>query len=231
LALVNVGTSSLAREADYVLDIEAGPEVGVASTKAFTGQLLALLMIAVRAGMDNGTIIPSDASVMIKQAAKIPAVIEAVLALEPQIRAIATQIAGSRDVIFLGRGINFPVALEAALKLKELTYIHAEGYAAGELKHGPIALIDTAMPVVVFANAGLLQTKTLANAEEVASRGAKVWLVGYDDGSDLRLPPLDELSAPFAYAVVAQLLAYHTALAKGTDVDQPRNLAKSVTVE
>ncbi len=231
LAVVNVPTSSLAREADHVLDIAAGPEIGVASTKAFTAQLLALLMIAIKAGSARGQIAASDVSRLLDEADRIAGAVRAAIALEPRIKQIACEIASARDVIFLGRGITYPLALEAALKLKEVSYIHAEGYAAGELKHGPIALIDADVPVVVFASRGPLQEKTLANAAEVAARGARVVMVGPDEGADIRLAPCSDVAAPFAYAVVAQLLAYHTAVAKGTDVDQPRNLAKSVTVE
>lgn len=231
LAVVNVPTSSLAREADHVLDIAAGPEIGVASTKAFTAQVLALLMIAIKAGVDRGQIACSDVSRLLDEAGDIAGAVRAAIALEPRIKQIAEKIASARDVIFLGRGITYPLALEAALKLKEVSYIHAEGYAAGELKHGPIALIDADVPVVIFASRGALQEKTLANAAEVAARGARVVMVGPDEGADIRLAPCSDVAVPFAYAVVAQSLAYHTALAKGTDVDRPRNLAKSVTVE
>jgi glutamine---fructose-6-phosphate transaminase (isomerizing) len=231
LALVNVPTSSLAREADHVLDIAAGPEIGVASIKAFTAQMLALLIIAIKAGVDRGQIARSDLSRLLDEADGIAGAVRAEIALEPQVKQIAEEIASARDVIFLGRGITYPLALEAALELKEVSYIHAEGYAAGELKHGPIALIDADVPVVVFASRGALQEKTLGNAAEVAARGSRVIMVGCDDGADIRLAPSSDLAVLFAYAVVAQLLAYHTALARGTDVDQPRNLAKSVTVE
>jgi glucosamine--fructose-6-phosphate aminotransferase (isomerizing) len=231
LAVVNVSTSSLAREADHVLDIAAGPEIGVASTKAFTAQMLALLMIAIKAGAARGHIAPSEVSRLVEHAGDIARAVRAAIALEPRIKQIAEEISCARDVIFLGRGITYPLALEAALKLKEVSYIHAEGYAAGELKHGPIALIDSEVPVVVFASRGPLQEKTLANAAEVAARGARVFMVGGGGSADLQLAPCNDLAAPFAYSVAAQLLAYHTALAKGTDVDQPRNLAKSVTVE
>ncbi|MBY6016092.1 glutamine--fructose-6-phosphate transaminase (isomerizing) [Qipengyuania gaetbuli] len=231
LAVVNVPTSSLAREAEYVLDIEAGPEIGVASTKAFTGQMLALLALALKAGSETGALCGEELSTFLRDLVTLPRVISETIALEQKIEMLAHEIAPASDAVFLGRGINYPIALEAALKLKEISYIHAEGYAAGELKHGPIALVDAQLPVVVFDNDGALQEKTISNAEEVKARGARVWHVGKGPAADVVLPSCGALVAPFLHAIVAQLLAYHAALAKGTDVDQPRNLAKSVTVE
>ncbi|MEP3145189.1 glutamine--fructose-6-phosphate transaminase (isomerizing) [Qipengyuania citrea] len=231
LAIVNVATSSIAREAEHVLDIEAGPEIGVASTKAFTGQMLALLVLILKAGLETGTLCEDEVSNLVHDLATLPRILSETIALEHKIEVLAHEIAPAKDAIFLGRGINYPIALEAALKLKEISYIHAEGYAAGELKHGPMALVDHDLPVVVFDNEGPLQEKTLSNAAEVSARGARVWHLGKAPTADLVLPPCGSHLAPFLYAVVAQLLAYHTALAKGTDVDQPRNLAKSVTVE
>jgi glucosamine--fructose-6-phosphate aminotransferase (isomerizing) len=231
LAVVNVSTSSIAREADFVLDIEAGPEIGVASTKAFTGQMLALLAIAIRAGQERGTINEHESASLTDEISSIPRIVRETLALSKRISELATRIATSFDCIFLGRGVNYPIALEAALKLTEISYIHANGYAAGELKHGPIALIDQGTPVVVFEGTGPLKEKTLSNAAEVEARGAAVWQVGQNDQAEIRIPDCPEIPSTFAYAIVAQLLAYHVAREKGTDVDQPRNLAKSVTVE
>lgn len=231
LAVVNVPTSSLAREAEHVMDIEAGPEIGVASTKAFTGQMLALLALALKAGSETGALSNAELANLLRDLVTLPRVVSETIALEHQVEMLAHEIAPASDAIFLGRGINYPVALEAALKLKEISYIHAEGYAAGELKHGPIALVDAELPVVVFDNEGALQEKTLSNAAEVSARGARVWHIGNVSTADVVLPASDRLVAPFLHAVVAQMLAYHAALAKGTDVDQPRNLAKSVTVE
>ncbi|MHA6334530.1 glutamine--fructose-6-phosphate transaminase (isomerizing) [Qipengyuania sp. CAU 1752] len=231
LAVVNVPTSSIAREAEYVLDIEAGPEIGVASTKAFTGQMLALLALTLKAGRETGALREEEACNLIRDLVTLPRVVSETIALEQRVELLAHEIAPAKDAIFLGRGIHYPIALEAALKLKEISYIHAEGYAAGELKHGPIALVDRELPVIVFDNEGALQEKTLSNAAEVNARGARVWHVGKAAAADVVLPPSGAVVAPFLHAVVAQLLAYHAALAKGTDVDQPRNLAKSVTVE
>lgn len=231
LAVVNVVTSSIAREADHVLDIAAGPEIGVASTKAFTGQMLALLGVVLTMARARGRLDDDALNAQLQALISIPRIVTETLACEPRIREVAQEIAPARDAIFLGRGINYPLALEAALKLKEISYIHADGYAAGELKHGPIALIDQDMPVIVFDNLGPLQEKTVSNAAEVEARGAKLWHIGAGAEAGIKTPECEELATPFAYAVVAQLLAYHVALAKGTDVDQPRNLAKSVTVE
>ncbi|QIQ87530.1 glutamine--fructose-6-phosphate transaminase (isomerizing) [Erythrobacter sp.] len=231
LALVNVATSSIAREADHVLDIQVGPEIGVASTKAFTGQMLGLLAIALKAGAERELLYSKAIASIIHDLTAIPRVVGEAIALEPRIKEVAAELSSATDAIFLGRGIHYPMALEAALKLKEISYIHADGYAAGELKHGPIALIDREMPVLVFNSTGPLQEKTLSNAAEVEARGARIWHIGQDEDADIRTPECGEFAFPFTYAAVAQMLAYHAALVKGTDVDQPRNLAKSVTVE
>jgi len=234
LAVVNVPTSSIARDADAVLTIEAGPEIGVASTKAFTGQMLALLALALKAGCVRGVIEPQALAARVGELVTLPRLISETLALRDDIDQIARGLVHSKHVLFLGRGIQYPIACEAALKFKEITYIHADGYAAGELKHGPIALVDDAMPVVVFDGARALSEKTASNAAEVVARGARV--IRFGTGVEtavegVRTPPCTELLEPFVNAVVLQLLAYQAALAKGTNVDQPRNLAKSVTVE
>ncbi|MEW9920353.1 glutamine--fructose-6-phosphate transaminase (isomerizing) [Marimonas sp. MJW-29] len=234
LAVVNVPTSTIAREADTVLTIEAGPEIGVASTKAFTGQVLALLALALKAGCDRGVISSEDLAARIGELVTLPRLISETLAVRDDIERVARHLIQSAHVLFLGRGIQYPIALEAALKFKEITYVHADGYAAGELKHGPIALVDQKMPVVVFDGAGALSEKTASNAAEVVARGACVIRIGTgvesaDQG--IRTPQCSDLVEPFVNAVVLQLLAYEAARAKGTDVDQPRNLAKSVTVE
>ena len=231
LAVVNVSTSSIAREADHIIDIMAGPEIGVASTKAFTGQLLALLAIALKAGNERGILSDEALASVVHTLASIPRIVTETIALEDTIVSVAKDVAQHRDAIFLGRGIHYPMALEAALKLKEISYIHADGYAAGELKHGPIALVDPDMAVIVFDSVGFLQEKTSSNAAEVKARGARVWHVGRHAEEGIRTPDSAEIVTPFSYAVVAQMLAYHAALARGTDIDQPRNLAKSVTVE
>jgi len=231
LAVVNVATSSIAREAEFVLDIDAGPEIGVASTKAFTGQLLALLALAIKAGQERGLIGRDEVAALCDDIASLPRIVRETIALEARIEDVAAGIAPTSDLIFLGRGVNYPIALEAALKLTEISYIHADGYAAGELKHGPIALIDKDTPVVVFEGQNHLREKTLPNAAEVEARGARVWRVGQSGNPDVCIPDGSRVTSTFANAAVAQLLAYHVALLKGTDVDQPRNLAKSVTVE
>jgi glucosamine--fructose-6-phosphate aminotransferase (isomerizing) len=231
VAVVNVTTSSAAREADAVLDIKAGPEIGVASTKAFTGQVMALLGIALKAGQDRGVLSKQDIATMVAEMASIPRVVAETLRAAPEISALAKRLSGARDVFFLGRGVHYPMALEAALKMKEISYIHAEAYAAGELKHGPIALIDRGTPVVVFDGPEELHDKTASNVAEIEARGADVIRVGASEACDIRIPPAAPLAASFSYAVVAQLLAYEVAVGKDTDVDQPRNLAKSVTVE
>jgi glucosamine--fructose-6-phosphate aminotransferase (isomerizing) len=240
LSVVNVATSSIARESDLALPILAGVEVGVASTKAFTGQLLVLALMALKAAHDRGRIDDAALAGRLADLRRLPGLMSHAMALAPRIAAIAEDLAGARDILFLGRGAVYPLALEGALKLKEISYIHAEGHAAGELKHGPIALIDAAVPVVVLAPGGPLFDKTLSNMHEVMARHGRVLVLsdaegvaaaGADAWQSLTLPAVDPLLAPILYAVPVQLLAYHTAIAKGTDVDQPRNLAKSVTVE
>jgi glutamine---fructose-6-phosphate transaminase (isomerizing) len=241
LSVVNVPTSTIARESDIVMPTLAGPEIGVASTKAFTCQLAALAALAVAAGRARGVLSESDEKRLVRALIEVPRHLTEALALEPQIEQLARdQLAKARDVLYLGRGTSYPVALEGALKLKEISYIHAEGYAAGELKHGPIALIDETMPVVVIAPYDRVFEKTVSNMQEVAARGGRLILVTDTKGTDaaegqavatLTLPTMPSAFAPLVYAVPIQLIAYHTAVALGTDVDQPRNLAKSVTVE
>lgn len=240
LSVVNVPTSSIARESDVALPILAGVEVGVASTKAFTCQLLVLLILALKAAQDRGRLTKTDLAAHLSDLALLPGLMNQALAREGEIAALSEAIAEAQDVLFLGRGAMFPLALEGALKLKEISYIHAEGYASGELKHGPIALIDRMVPVVVMAPRDALFDKTVSNMQEVMARHGKVLLMTDAQGAReagegawkvLILPTTPALLAPILYAVPAQLLAYHTACAKGTDVDQPRNLAKSVTVE
>ncbi len=235
--LVNVPESSIARESDVVLPIHAGPEISVASTKAFTCQLTVLLLLALKAAEAKGQPLPAG---MPDDLRALPGLIHQSLASEAQIAAASRDLASARDIIFLGRGQLYPLALEGALKLKELSYIHAEGYASGELKHGPIALIDESVPVIVMAPKDALFEKTISNMQEVMARGGRVILVtdaeGARDASDgtaevITLPNVPDALAPILYAVPAQQIAYFTAIAKGTDVDQPRNLAKSVTVE
>jgi glucosamine--fructose-6-phosphate aminotransferase (isomerizing) len=240
VSVVNVPTSSIARESDLALPILAGVEVGVASTKAFTCQLLVLLLLALKAGRDRGRLTEAQLKAYLADLSTLPGLMNQALAREGEIAALSEAIAEAQDVLFLGRGAMFPLALEGALKLKEISYIHAEGYASGELKHGPIALIDKTVPVVVLAPSDALFEKTVSNMQEVMARHGKVLLItdakGENEAGDgawkvLTLPSVSPLLAPILYAVPAQLLAYHTACAKGTDVDQPRNLAKSVTVE
>lgn len=240
VAVVNVATSSIAREADIALPIMAGIEVGVASTKAFTCQLTVLALMALKAGVDLGQVDAATLDVHRADLRTLPGLMTHALALGKGIEDIAGRLAEARDVLFLGRGTLYPIALEGALKLKEISYIHAEGYASGELKHGPIALIDSAVPVVVLAPHDGLFDKTISNMHEVLARDGKVILItdprgaaaeGADVWQRLEMPAASDLLAPILYALPMQLLAYHTAVAKGTDVDQPRNLAKSVTVE
>ncbi len=240
LAVVNVATSTMAREADVVMPTLAGPEIGVASTKAFTCQLAALACIAIAAGRARGRLSRADEKRLVRALIEVPRLMSAALALEPQIKKLARNLSKARDVLYLGRGTSFPIALEGALKLKEISYIHAEGYAAGELKHGPIALIDKTLPVVVIAPFDRVFEKTLSNMQEVAARGGRIVLVtdprgakesAVDHFATLTLPEMAATVTPLVYAVPVQLMAYHTAVALGTDVDQPRNLAKSVTVE
>jgi glutamine---fructose-6-phosphate transaminase (isomerizing) len=241
LSIVNVPTSSIARESDVVMPTLAGPEIGVASTKAFTCQLAALAALAIAAGRARGVLAESDEKALVRALIEMPRHLNDALALEPQIEQLARDLAKCRDVLYLGRGTSFPIALEGALKLKEISYIHAEGYAAGELKHGPIALIDENMPVIVIAPHDKVFEKTVSNMQEVAARGGRLILMSdakgaaeANDGQSvvtLTLPTVHAALAPLVYAVPVQLLAYHTAVIMGTDVDQPRNLAKSVTVE
>ena len=240
VAVINVPTSSIARESDLVLPIMAGVEIGVASTKAFTCQLVTLALMALKAGVDRGRLDPAALARHLAALTALPGLMNHALSLSGDIAAIAEDLARAQDVLFLGRGTMFPLALEGALKLKEISYIHAEGYASGELKHGPIALIDPNVPVIVLAPHDALFEKTVSNMQEVMARHGKVLLISDKTGvaeagtgcwRTLTLPSFESPFTPILYAVPAQLLAYHTAIAKGTDVDQPRNLAKSVTVE
>ncbi len=239
-AVVNVPTSSMAREADLLLPTHAGPEIGVASTKAFTCQLAVLAALAANLARAKGKFKDGEEREIVRHLAEAPAALNGALAYDESIEAMAGVIASARDVLYLGRGTDYPLALEGALKLKEISYIHAEGYAAGEMKHGPIALIDENVPVIVIAPSGPLFDKTVSNMQEVQARGGKVVLISDYDGiqaagenciATITMPKVHPLIAPLVYAVPVQLLAYHVAVAKGTDVDQPRNLAKSVTVE
>ena len=238
--VVNVPTSTMAREADLLLPTHAGPEIGVASTKAFTCQLAVLAALAANLARAKGRLSPSEEKEIVRHLSEAPAALNGALAYDEAIEAMAGVIAVARDVLYLGRGTDYPIALEGALKLKEISYIHAEGYAAGEMKHGPIALIDEAVPVIVIAPSGPLFDKTVSNMQEVQARGGKVVLISDYDGiqaagdgcmATITMPKVHPLIAPIVYAIPVQLLAYHVAVAKGTDVDQPRNLAKSVTVE
>jgi len=240
LSVVNVPSSSIARESDVVMPTLAGPEIGVASTKAFTCQLAALACLAIAAGRARGTLSESDEKNLVQALIEVPRRLNEALALEPQLEHLARDLAKSKDVLYLGRGTSFPIALEGALKLKEISYLHAEGYAAGELKHGPIALVDENMPVIVIAPHDKVFEKTFSNMQEVAARGGRLILITDTEGAraakahtmvTLTLPTVHPAVAPIVYAVPVQLLAYHTAVLMGTDVDQPRNLAKSVTVE
>lgn len=240
MTIVNVPTSTMAREADVVLPTYAGPEIGVASTKAFTCQLAVLAAFAVALGTAKGRIDAAEEHRLAQLLTEVPAAMNAALAQEPAIAALSQRLARAQDILYMGRGQDFPIALEGALKLKEISYIHAEGYAAGELKHGPIALIDENVPVIVIAPTGQRFDKTMSNMQEVIARGGQIVLVSdaagieaHGDGTmaTLAMPMVDSFIAPLIYAVPIQLIAYHVAIAKGTDVDQPRNLAKSVTVE
>ena len=240
VAIVNVPESSIAREAAAIVPTHAGPEIGVASTKAFTAQLSVLAVLALNAAKARGHLLPGEEVQAVKSLLALPRKVTEALEAQDEIRAIAKTLTQSRDVLFLGRGRYFPLALEGALKLKEVSYIHAEGYAAGELKHGPIALIEKDVPVVVIAPMDELFEKTISNVEEIRARGARVILISDPAGIKaagnradhvIPMPEGDEISLPVLAAVPLQLLAYHVAVAKGTDVDQPRNLAKSVTVE
>jgi glucosamine--fructose-6-phosphate aminotransferase (isomerizing) len=240
LSVVNVPTSTIARESDVVMPTLAGTEIGVASTKAFTCQLSVLACLAIAAGRARGELSVADEQKLVRALIEVPRHMAEALALEPQIEKLAEGLAKVRDVLYLGRGTSFPIALEGALKLKEISYIHAEGYAAGELKHGPIALIDETMPVIVIAPFDRVFEKTVSNMQEVAARGGKIILVTdprgareapVDSTDIIVLPDIAATVTPLVYAIPVQLMAYHTAAAIGTDVDQPRNLAKSVTVE
>jgi len=246
LSIVNVPTSTIARESDVVMPTLAGPEIGVASTKAFTCQLSALACLAIAAGRARGVLTEDDERNLVRGLIEVPRHMSEALQLEPEIEALARDLSKSRHVLYLGRGTAYPLALEGALKLKEISYIHAEGYAAGELKHGPIALIDETMPVVVVApydksnrREGVFE-KTVSNMQEVAARGGKIILITDPKGAaeatvpsmkTLTMPDMATTVTPIVYAIPVQLIAYHTAVNMGTDVDQPRNLAKSVTVE
>jgi glucosamine--fructose-6-phosphate aminotransferase (isomerizing) len=240
LSIVNVLTSTIARESEVVLPTLGGPEIGVASTKAFTCQLMVLAALAVAAGKARGELSDADEAKLVRALIEIPGLMATALTTEPQIEKLARDIAKSKDVLYLGRGTSYPLALEGALKLKEISYIHAEGYAAGELKHGPIALIDEKMPVVVIAPYDRVFEKTVSNMQEVAARGGNIILMTDARGAKeatveslvtIVMPDMGATFAPMVYAIPVQLLAYHTAVIMGTDVDQPRNLAKSVTVE
>jgi len=239
-AIINVRESTIAREADFVLPTLAGPEIGVASTKAFTSQLAVLASLAVAAGKARGNLSDTDEGNLVRALSEAPRLMSEALRLEPRIEKLAQELSHAQDVLYLGRGTSYPIAMEGALKLKEISYIHAEGYAAGELKHGPIALIDETMPVIVIAPYDHIFEKTVSNMQEVAARGGRIILVTDQKGAaaasikaleTLILPEMPATIAPLVYAVPVQLLAYHTAVILGTDVDQPRNLAKSVTVE
>ncbi len=238
--VVNVPTSTMAREADLLLPTHAGPEIGVASTKAFTCQLAVLAALAAHLAVKRGRMSRAEEAAVVEHLIEVPSALNAALAHDEEIAAMAHLIVPARDVLYLGRGADYPLALEGALKLKEISYIHAEGYASGEMKHGPIALIDELVPVIVLAPSGPLFEKTVSNMQEVRARGGKVVLISDAEGiaeagegclATIEMPKVHPLIAPLVYAVPVQLLAYHVAVAKGTDVDQPRNLAKSVTVE
>ena len=239
-AIVNVAESSIARESDVVLGLHAGPELGVASTKAFTCQLVALACVVIATARARGAIGGEDEATLSRAIAEVPARAAEVLNHDEALRALAHELAEARDVLYIGRGSSYPIALEGALKLKEISYLHAEGFAAGELKHGPIALIDETVPVIVIAPSDDLFEKTASNMEEVIARGGRVIFLSDAKGiaalgqlarASIELPAVHPFVAPILYAIPVQLLAYHTAVLKGTDVDQPRNLAKSVTVE
>lgn len=240
LSVVNVPTSTIARESDAVAPTLAGPEIGVASTKAFTCQLTALACLALAAARGRGTLSPEEEARHVQSLIALPGLIAQALELEPQIEKLARELSKARDVLYLGRGTSFPLALEGALKLKEISYIHAEGYPAGELKHGPIALIDEAIPVIVIAPHDALFEKTASNMQEVAARGGRIILItdakgaaecGIVPEATIIMPDMDPAFAAIVYALPIQMIAYQTAVFMGKDVDQPRNLAKSVTVE
>ncbi|MDT3382103.1 glutamine--fructose-6-phosphate transaminase (isomerizing) [Labrys neptuniae] len=240
LAVVNVPTSTMSREADAMVRTLAGPEIGVASTKAFTCQLAVLACLAIGAGKARGTLTPEAEKELVQALIEAPRLMAEALRLDHEIEACARDLSKAKDVLYLGRGTSFPLALEGALKLKEISYIHAEGYAAGELKHGPIALIDESMPVVVIAPFDAIFEKTVSNMQEVAARGGRIILITDEEGAKaaslpgaktIVMPVMPSVVSPLVYSVPIQLLAYHAAVLIGADVDQPRNLAKSVTVE
>lgn len=239
-SIVNVRDSTIARESNGIFPTLAGPEIGVASTKAFTSQLAIFASLAVRAGVDRGHLSKDQAAALVRSLSEVPRLVREALKLEERIETTARKLSEVRHVLYLGRDTSYPLALEGALKLKEISYIHAEGYAAGELKHGPIALIDKHMPVIVIAPFDHIFEKTVSNMQEVAARGGRIILITDKEGASraslenietIIMPTVPEFVAPIVYALPIQLLAYHTAVAMGTDVDQPRNLAKSVTVE
>lgn len=240
LSVVNVPTSAIARESETMLQTLAGPQIGVASTKAFTCQLMVLAALAVAAGKSRGELSDAEETRLVQRLIEIPRLMATALATEPQIEKLARDMAKCRNVVYLGRGTSFPLALEGALKLKEISCVHAEGYAAGELKHGPIALIDETMPVVVIAPYDGVFEKTVSNMQEVAARGGNIILMTDAKGAreaivdplvTIVLPDMPATFTPMVYDIPMQLLAYHTAVVMGTNVDQPRNLAKAVTVE
>jgi glucosamine--fructose-6-phosphate aminotransferase (isomerizing) len=240
LSVVNVQTSTIARESDVIMPTLAGPEIGVASTKAFTCQLAVLACLAIAAGRARGVLTLEDERKLVHALIEVPRLMNETLKLEGEIEALSRDLSKSTDVLYLGRGTSYPLALEGALKLKEISYIHAEGYAAGELKHGPIALIDEKMPVIVTAPYDGVFEKTVSNMQEVAARGGRIILLTDARGAveaampgvrTITLPDMPNSVTPLVYALPVQLLAYYTAVALGTDIDQPRNLAKSVTVE
>ena len=236
LGIVNVPNSSLVRAVDLVLMTNAGPEIGVASTKAFIAQLVALLLLVAVVGRRH-RMTPETEARIVREIEALPEWCEKVLRLGPAVERLAAEFADKRHALFVGRGVHYPVAMEGALKLKEISYIHAEAYPAGELKHGPLALVDKDMPVVAVAPNDALRAKLRSNLEEVRARGGILYVFGedldgdWDDARVLSLPPAGSIVAPVVSTIVLQLLAYHVAVLKGTDIDQPRNLAKSVTVE
>ncbi|PKR55632.1 glutamine--fructose-6-phosphate transaminase (isomerizing) [Thalassospira marina] len=240
LSIVNVPESTIARESDVVLQTYAGPEIGVASTKAFTTQLTVLACLAVTIGRENGSLSAKDEAGIVSALRELPKQVAEILHHDEEIRNLAINIADARDVLYLGRGLGYPIALEGALKLKEISYIHAEGYAAGEMKHGPIALIDPLVPIIVIAPSDDLFEKTVSNMQEAAARGGRVIFLSDAKGLEtigdmasatVEMPAVADFASPILYTIPVQMLAYHVAVHKGTDVDQPRNLAKSVTVE
>jgi glucosamine--fructose-6-phosphate aminotransferase (isomerizing) len=240
LSVVNVPTSTMARESSVIAQTLAGVEVGVASTKAFTCQLTVLLTLAIAAGRARGTLSAEEEKELVNALIAVPGQMTEAMKREHQIEILARDLSKAKDVLYLGRGTSYPLAMEGALKLKEISYIHAEGYAAGELKHGPIALIDETMPVIVIAPHDGIFEKTVSNMQEVAARGGRIILItdergaleaGLDTMATIVMPSVHPIVAPIVNAIPIQLLAYHTAVFMGKDVDQPRNLAKSVTVE